>query len=149
MDGSPAVIWVVVGGLAATSVESDYLMAPSRKPFKILPRWRIYLGNDIAVGPGKAELLAQVKETGSLIDAAKAMEMSYMRAWLLIKSMNRCFKEPVVTLTRGGKTGGGTLLTRTGEQVLSLYQQLEQESLDGTKAVQTRLMRLMKKQSSC
>jgi len=119
--------------------------AESPQDICVVPRWRIYFGKDIAVGPGKADLLAHVKDTGSLVDAARAMEMSYMRAWLLVKSMNRCFKEPLVILKRGGKAGGGTVLTETGQRVLDLYQQLEKDSLAGTKAIQNQLMRLMKK----
>lgn len=120
-------------------------MTQTAKTFKVLPRWRIYCGEDIAVGPGKVELLAQVKKSGSLLEAAKAMDMSYMRAWLLVKTMNRCFKEPLVTLTRGGRKGGGAILTETGERALALYQQLEKRSLDGTRPIQSQLIRLMKK----
>jgi molybdate transport system regulatory protein len=111
----------------------------------VLPRWRIYFGKDIAVGPGKAELLAHVQETGSLVEAAKKMEMSYMRAWLLVKSMNHCFAEPVVTFKRGGTAGGGAVLTKTGERVLDLYRELEKISMAGTRAIQSQLVGLMKK----
>jgi molybdate transport system regulatory protein len=117
----------------------------SKRKICVVPRWRIYFGKDIAVGPGKAELLAHVNETGSLMEAAKAMEMSYMRAWLLVKSMNHCFAEPLLTLTRGGKTGGGAVLTKTGQRVLELYQELEGKSFAGTKTIQNQLIRLMKK----
>jgi molybdate transport system regulatory protein len=120
-------------------------MAQTPKSVKVLPRWRIYCGEDIAVGPGKIELLAHVKQSGSLVDAAKAMDMSYMRAWLLVKTTNRCFKEPLVTLTRGGKQGGGAALTKTGERALALYQQLEKTSLSGTGSIQSQLIRLIKK----
>jgi molybdate transport system regulatory protein len=121
------------------------LMAQARKTFKVLPRWRIYCGEDIAVGPGKVELLAHVKNSGSLMEAAKAMDMSYMRAWLLMKTMNRCFKEPLVILTRGGKHGGGAKLTVTGERALALYEQLEKDSLSSTRSIRDQLIRLMKK----
>ena len=110
----------------------------------VVPRWRIYFGKDIAVGPGKVELLAHIQESGSLLDAAKAMDMSYMRAWLLVKTMNRCFKEPVVALKRGGKMGGGAALTDTGQRVLALYQQLEKDSLAAAKAAQRRIVRLFR-----
>jgi molybdate transport system regulatory protein len=120
-------------------------MAQARKTLTILPRWRVYCGEDIAVGPGKVELLAHVKNSGSLVEAAKAMDMSYMRAWLLVKTMNRCFKEPLIILTRGGKRGGGAMLTATGERALGLYEQLEKDSLSGTKSIQNQLIRLLKK----
>ena len=96
---------------------------PARKRFKSL--FRIYLGEEIALGPGKAELLRHISETGSISEAARRMEMSYNRAWLLVRTMNRCFKEPLVTASRGGDSHGGAELTRPGKQILALYQRLE------------------------
>src|ERR1700755_2387712 len=96
---------------------------PARKQFKLL--FRICRGDEIALGPGKAELLAHIAETGSISEAARRMEMSYNRAWLLVRTMNRCFKEPLVHSTRGGDRHGGAELTKFGEQVLKLYRQLE------------------------
>jgi len=96
---------------------------PDRKHFKSL--FRVYLGDEIALGPGKAELLRHIAETGSISEAARRMEMSYNRAWLLVRTMNRCFKEPLVLATRGGGSHGGAQLTRTGTRILALYQKLE------------------------
>ena len=93
------------------------------------PRFRISSGKDIALGPGKAELLALVKETGSIREAAKCMEMSYMRAWTLIQTMNACFKEPVIEAVRGGHKHGGAELTEAGRRALELYRRMEKTSL--------------------
>src|SRR5271156_656841 len=60
------------------------------------PRFRVMRGREIAFGPGKAELLQLVAETGSIRKAASRMNMSYMRAWSLIQTMNACFKQPVI-----------------------------------------------------
>ena len=84
----------------------------------LVPRLRIVTGKDVAFGPGKAELLALVGETGSIGKAAKRMGMSYMRAWSLIQTMNQCFKEPLVLAARGGPEHGGAELTETGRRVL-------------------------------
>ena len=92
---------------------------------RICPRLRVHYGEDIALGPGKVELLALVAETGSIREAAERMHMSYMRAWTLIRTMNRCFKEPLVEAVRGGKAGGGARLSATGRRALALYQQIE------------------------
>jgi molybdate transport system regulatory protein len=46
------------------------------------------------IGPGKAALLESVRETGSISAAARDMGMPYKRAWMLLDSMNRAFKEP-------------------------------------------------------
>jgi molybdate transport system regulatory protein len=95
----------------------------------LVPRLRIVMGKDVAFGPGKAELLARVGETGSIGKAAKRMGMSYMRAWSLIQTMNQCFKEPLVLAARGGPEHGGAELTRTGHRVLGLYRRMEVNSL--------------------
>ena len=94
---------------------------------RISPRLRVTCGNEVALGPGKAELLGAVAETGSIVKAAARMNMSYMRAWTLIRIMNRCFKEPLVESTRGGKGGGGARLTEPGREVLNLYCRMEQK----------------------
>ena len=48
------------------------------------PRIRLLMGDIVALGPGKARLLEAVGETGSIAAAARAMDMSYRRAWLLV-----------------------------------------------------------------
>ena len=102
----------------------------SVRAFSIQPRLRIRAGGDIALGPGKIELLELVRETGSIKEAAGKMGMSYMRAWTLIRTMNRCFREPVVIAARGGSKGGGAQLTATGRAALDLYRQMDRECLE-------------------
>ncbi len=91
------------------------------------PRLRILLGSAIAVGPGKADLLAAIGEQRSISGAAKAMGMSYRRAWLLVETMNACFAGPLVEAARGGSGGGGARLTPLGEEVLARYRALEEK----------------------
>lgn len=90
---------------------------------------RLHQGDAIALGPGKIELLEALHTTGSISSAARSMKMSYRRAWLLIDTMNQCFKAPLVSTAKGGKGGGGAHLTELGEQVLRQYQQMEQTAL--------------------
>jgi molybdate transport system regulatory protein len=99
------------------------------KENQLLPRIRVLHRGTIAFGPGKAELLQILLETGSLNEAAKRLNMSYMRAWKLIQTMNKCFREPVATSARGGKSGGGMQLTKTGIRVLKLYQRIETSAI--------------------
>jgi molybdate transport system regulatory protein len=73
------------------------------------------------IGPGKADLLHGIRETGSIAAAGRQMEMSYKRAWMLVEEMNTAFEEPVVASARGGQGGGGARLTDTGAEVLRLY----------------------------
>jgi len=96
---------------------------PAKNSFKAL--LRVYRSNEIALGPGKVELLGHIAKTGSISESARKMEMSYNRAWLLVRTMNRCFKEPLVLASRGGDKHGGAQLTKTGKDVLRLYRQLE------------------------
>lgn len=79
------------------------------------------LFNDAMLGPGKAELLERIRETGSISAAGRQMEMSYKRAWMLVEEMNAAFRDPVVASARGGAGGGGAQLTETGAEVLRLY----------------------------
>jgi molybdate transport system regulatory protein len=88
-------------------------------------RLRITRGDDIAVGPGKIALLEAIADAGSITGAAKALGMSYRRAWLLVDTMNRCFKSPVVDAEAGGRRGGGTALTPLGADVVRRYRRIE------------------------
>ena len=88
-------------------------------------RLRIVLGDDIAIGPGKIDLLEAIGANGSITAAARALGMSYRRAWLLVDTMNRCFETPVVTTEAGGVSGGGTRLTPAGKEVVRRYRRME------------------------
>ncbi len=88
---------------------------------------RLMLDDEIAFGPGKADLLDAIQATGSISAAGKQMGMSYRRAWMLVDSMNRCFQQPLVQTATGGTQGGGTQLTETGLDVLQRYRVLQNE----------------------
>jgi molybdate transport system regulatory protein len=91
-------------------------------------RFRLALGRSIAVGPGKADLLAAIAETGSISAAGRSMGMSYKKAWYLIDTMNQCFREPLVIANKGGSSRGGAQLTAMGERVLELYRSIEKQA---------------------
>jgi molybdate transport system regulatory protein len=126
--GKPGNYWVAFDGMAMSR------QANLTRVRSLQPRFRVYRGRDVALGPGKVELLALIKRTGSIGRAAKHMNMSYMRAWSLIQAMNRCFKEPLVRTTHGGEGGGGAELTGVGRRMLALYRQMEKQSAAATKA---------------
>src|SRR3954466_15651027 len=90
----------------------------------LLPRLRVMSGGEIALGPGRVDLLELIGETGSLRAAAARMGMSYMRAWNLVRYTNRRFKKPVVEAVRGGKAGGGARLTETGWKIVRIYRRM-------------------------
>lgn len=89
---------------------------------------RVFCGEEIAMGPGKAALLEAIAETGSISAASRAMGMSYRRAWLLVDTMNRCFKEPLVITEKGGPHGGGAGLSDLGVTALRRYRNMERKA---------------------
>ena len=86
---------------------------------------RIDFSGTCSIGPGKIGLLEGIERTGSLSAAARALGMSYRRAWLLLHSTNEGFSEPVVELSVGGKDGGGTRLTDFGRQLVADYRRFD------------------------
>jgi molybdate transport system regulatory protein len=89
------------------------------------PKIRLLLGDQVAIGPGKAQLLEAIGETGSIAAAARAMGMSYARAWQLVQAMNGDFRDPLVERTAGGRGGGGAALTALGVDALERYRAME------------------------
>lgn len=106
----------------------------TRAPSPLQIRARLFKGDEIAMGPGKMELLQAIQETGSISAAARKMGMSYRRAWLLVDTMNRCFKSALVVSATGGTQGGGASLTPLGEEIRAAYQAL-QDDLEKVSAV--------------
>ena len=94
---------------------------------KPVVRFRIDFADNANVGPGKIALLEAIRTAGSLSRAARELQMSYRRAWLLLASLNRSFKTPVARATTGGKGGGGAALTEFGEQLISSYRALDRD----------------------
>lgn len=82
---------------------------------------QIFHADQNAFGPGKADLLDAISTHGSISSAAKSMGMSYKRAWDLVDSMNKGFKEDLVVRRTGGVHGGGAEVTEFGLRILSLY----------------------------
>jgi molybdate transport system regulatory protein len=80
-----------------------------------------------AVAPGKIALLEEIARGGSLSQAARELGMSYRRAWQLLASLNACFVEPVVVSAKGGRHGGGSILTGFGRQLVRVYRDFDAE----------------------
>ena len=108
-------------------------------------RLRISKDDDIAVGPGKIDLLEAIGETGSITAAARALGMSYRRAWLLVDTMNRCFRAAVVETEAGGTRGGGTRLTPTGERVVRHYRGVEKLAAEAAATEIRALLKLLRR----
>ena len=100
-------------------------MRKLRHPERLGLHLRVVLGAEVAIGPGKADLLQGVAETGSIAAAGRRLGMSYKRAWSLVEAMNAMFAEPLVEAAKGGAGGGGAALSPLGSAMLAAYRQLE------------------------
>jgi molybdate transport system regulatory protein len=93
------------------------------------------------IGPGKIELLRQIRACRSITAAARAMDMSYRRAWLLVQDLNDVFTEPVVEKWLGGTSRGGAMLTPAGERLVASYETVVQRSAEANRAVLNEILR--------
>lgn len=91
-------------------------------------RLRVNKGGTIAIGPGKIALLEAIASTGSITAAAKSLDMSYRRAWLLMDELNHSLREPALDSAKGGATGGGSALTEAGLALVDLYRRIEDQA---------------------
>ena len=94
------------------------------KTKQIRVRCWVDIGGVKHFGPGPAELLELIEETGSISQAAKSMGMSYKKAWDMIEKMNARGQKPYVLARKGGPDGGGAMLTSTGKKVLDSFNKL-------------------------
>ena len=90
-------------------------------------RFRIDFAEHSSVGPGKIRLLEAIRDSGSLSQGARKIGMSYRRAWLLAESLRQSFREPVMVASKGGKDGGGMLVTEFGDALIKNYRELERD----------------------
>ena len=81
-----------------------------------------------AMGPGKAELVERIDTTGSISAAARAMGMSYRRAWQLVEALNQDYRSRVVATAAGGARGGGAQVTPFGRRVVAEYRAMEKKA---------------------
>jgi molybdate transport system regulatory protein len=100
----------------------NYIGMATRPPG---PHIRVPLRKGVAFGPGKAQLLEGIRDTGSIAAAGRRMKMSYSRAWGLVEAMNNEFRSPLVSPAKGGASHGGAVLTTLGRQVLERYRRIE------------------------
>ena len=92
---------------------------PKVGPLKL--KLQVIRGDEAAIGPGKADLLEAIARAGSISAAGRAMGMSYRRAWVLVSTMNHCWRSPLVETD----PGSGARVTPTGQRVLAAYRALE------------------------
>lgn len=96
-----------------------------RSPPALRPLLKVEFPEAERLGRGKIELLEHIRATGSISAAGREMGMSYRRAWLLIDAINHMFSTPAVESQRGGKQGGGAMLTPFGEELVARFRSME------------------------
>ena len=79
------------------------------------------------LGLGRVHLLENIRDTGSITLAAKAMKMSYRQAWQMVQDMNERANSPLVEKKLGGKGGGGAMVTEAGERVIKEFYKVEEK----------------------
>jgi molybdate transport system regulatory protein len=108
-------------------------------------RMRVTRGDAIAIGPGKIALLETIHQTRSITAAAKAIGMSYRRAWILVDDVNSALKRPAVASLVGGETGGGSTLTEVGLELVAVYRRIEANAEKACAADIKRMLSLLAK----
>ena len=111
---------------------------PQVGPLKL--KAQLLCGEELAMGPGKADLLDAIQAEGSISGAGRKLGMSYRRTWLLVDAMNRCWAEPLVEATAGGGQSKGARVTPAGLEILKAYRTLESQV---AKAAQSDALKLM------
>jgi molybdate transport system regulatory protein len=104
-------------------------------------RLRVVLAPGVALGPGKADLLQGIRESGSIAAAGRRMGMSYKRAWYLVETLNTHFGAPLVEAIKGGRSGGGARLTPLGDEILDAFRDMETHAERAVRPYLTRLRR--------
>jgi molybdate transport system regulatory protein len=116
---------------------------PQIGPLKL--KAQLLCDEELAMGPGKADLLEAIQQEGSISGAGRRLGMSYRRTWLLVDVMNRCWRAPLVEATAGGGQQKGARLTACGREVLEAYRELEKQMAeaadsDALKALTDRML---------
>jgi molybdate transport system regulatory protein len=94
---------------------------------------RVELGKGHALGPGKIRLLEAIAKAGSITQAAKALGMSYARAWHLADDLNNSFRDAAIATQPGGVDGGGATLTPFGWKLIECYRAIESDAMNATR----------------
>ena len=120
---------------------------PSAKPLPSLSV-RIDLDTEGRIGPGKIQLLENIRACGSISAAGRAMDMSYKRAWDLVDEINHLCRHAAVERQTGGRNGGGAILTPFGMSLVARYRKIERDAASAVRkelaALQTDIARTRK-----
>lgn len=91
-------------------------------------RVKLQINTDEPVlGPGVAELLELVEETGSMKEACGRMGMSYSKGWKITGRAEQELGYPLILRSHGGRAGGSCSFTQEGLSLIRRYRALEEK----------------------
>lgn len=73
------------------------------------------------ISPEMWQLLIRIDQTGSISSAAREMQISYRKAWNMIRECEAALGFQLFIKSRGGKSGGLTILSEEGKTVILAY----------------------------
>jgi molybdate transport system regulatory protein len=85
---------------------------------------RIEFDDDRYIGHGRIQLLELIGEHGSITRAARAMGMSYKRAWHLISEFGAMFSDPLIECHHRGSG-----VTPFGAELVRQYREMEAKAM--------------------
>ena len=88
-------------------------------------QWIVDEHNNIIIGNGRAEILKNIEQTGSINQTAKLMKMSYKAVWSKIKATEKHLDTRIVHTDRKE----GSRLSREGKELLEKYRRLKKECM--------------------
>ncbi|MFV0397856.1 MAG: winged helix-turn-helix domain-containing protein [Bacteroidales bacterium] len=90
--------------------------------FEIKGAFAIYKNKEIFWGESQHRLLIALIAERSINAAAKKCNMSYQQAWTIADRLNRLSPIPILIKHKGGKDGGGCLVSAYGKELIRLYE---------------------------
>ena len=77
------------------------------------------------LGETKIQLLKTIRDTGSILSAAKHLEIDFKKAWEMLTDIKH--KLAPITIVESERGRKGTRLTDAALELISLYEQLSQD----------------------
>lgn len=110
---------------SATNNKTSEKETSVKTPIKCFGRLWITKGSTHFLGRNRVALLEKIDEKGSINTAAKAMNISYKRAWEIVNAIKKVSGQEILECKSGGRGGGGSALTEHGRKLIKLYRYME------------------------
>lgn len=104
--------------------------APGSKYYDVFLKFKVWLSKksgDEVICPEFFDLMNEIKSSGSIVAAANHMNISFRKAWDMIKATEEQLNVQLIKRTRGGKSGGKSELTEDGEKLIQAFKELNDE----------------------